>query len=299
MIKAEKFRYPKFSPNKLKYKVNERFFDKWNPQTAYILGFTYADGTIYKTSLGWDIQTRDKDLLLKINETLGSTYPITKRVHSVRLRISNQKLINGAKSKGLLPKKKMRKILPKMPKIYLKHFIRGYLDGDGWIVIRKNKQEGDIGFVSGNKSFLKYLNSEINNVLHISKKVREKTKITAKKVVSTTYHLEFYSSNAFKIATWLYKDIKKEDLFLIRKYNKYLEMKELYEFPSSGTKVVRVVQKRFGRSIKDLLEDLYLKQRLEGVQIAEILNVHSSSIYRWLARIGIKYPISRKKSLYG
>ena len=41
---------PSFSRNRLKYSVNEKFFDKWNSQMAYVLGFSYSDGNIYKTS---------------------------------------------------------------------------------------------------------------------------------------------------------------------------------------------------------------------------------------------------------
>ena len=53
-----------FNRNRLKYSVNEKFFDKWTSQMAYILGFTFADGNIYKTSLAWDIQKRDLNLLI-------------------------------------------------------------------------------------------------------------------------------------------------------------------------------------------------------------------------------------------
>src|SRR5258708_5369172 len=251
---------PKFSRGKLKYKVNEKFFDKWSPQMAYLLGFTYADGNIYKTSLSWDLQMRDEELLVKIKKALDCDYPIIKRKDSVRLRISNQILIGGAIKRGLLPKKNLRNELPNMPNKFLRHFVRGYLEGDGWVVVRKDRNEGDIGFVSGNKEFLDFLCRTINSKFLVKGRVRTKVKTTAKNVLSTTYHLEYFSSTAFKIAEWVYKNISKDDLFLDRKYNKYLEMKKLYDFLNSGTKEVRLVQRRFGRSMESILKDLYLRQ---------------------------------------
>src|SRR5260221_10322422 len=261
----------KFSRNKLKYRVNEKFFDKWTPQMAYLLGFTYADGNIYKTSLAWDLQTRDKELLIKFKKALECDYPIADRKKSVRLRISNQILITGAIKRGLLPKKNLRDELPNMPDKFFRHFVRGYLEGDGWVVVRKNRNEGDIGFVSGNKEFIEFLCRTINNKFLMQGRVRKKTKMTPKKFLSTTFLLEYYSSNAFKIATWTYKDIRENDLFLERKYKKYLEMKELYDFLNSGTREIRIVQRKFGRSIKDILSDLYLKQNLDAIRIADVL----------------------------
>ena len=108
--------------------------------------------------------------------------------------------------------------------------------------------------------------------------------------------IEFYSSNAYKVADWLFSNLSSKDLYLDRKYKKYLQAKKLYQFLNSGTKVVRVVQKRLNKSLEEILKDLHEDKKYDGVKIARILNVHSSSIYRWLARTGIKYPVKR---IYG
>jgi len=67
----------KFTRGRLKYSVDESFFDVWTSEMAYLLGFTYADGNIYITSLSWDLQKRDLDILEKIKNILNCTYPIT------------------------------------------------------------------------------------------------------------------------------------------------------------------------------------------------------------------------------
>ena len=117
---------------------------------VYILGFTYADGNIYRTSLSWDVQKKEQ------------------RKSSYRLRVNNQILISGAIKHGLLSKKNIRNEIPMIPRGLIKHFIRGYLDGDGWVVIRREKKEIDVGFASGNEAFLKDLNKVINDILNIS-----------------------------------------------------------------------------------------------------------------------------------
>lgn len=282
-----------FSRNRLKYSVNEKFFDKWTSQIAYVLGFTFADGNIYKNSLAWDIQKRDLNILKKINCILKSTYPIIERKNSVRLRINNQLLIKNAQSVGLLPKKSLRLSFPKIPNKLIRHFIRGYLDGDGWLVIRKKGDEIDLGFVCGNRSFLEDLSGEIYNSLGIYRKVREKNKITKKGFKSKTFLLEYYSSNAVVVANWLYGYLDSNDLYLDRKYKKYLKVKKLSEYLKSGTKKVRVIQKQLQKTLIEILNDLYLDKHLDGVKIANILHVHSSSVYRWLERTGIRYVAHR------
>lgn len=286
----------KFTRTKLKHAVNEKFFDNWNGQSAYLLGFTYADGNIYKTSLSWEIQKRDIALLKKIKRFLKCTYPITlgHKGLACRLRISNQVLVRSLLKLGLLPKKKFRYQIPKIPQIFLRHFIRGYLDGDGWMVIRNNRNEIDVGFAGINKEFLEVINSLLAKKLNIrAGKVRKKIKTTPKGVEAVCYQLEFYSSRAFTVAQWLYEDLGKDDLFLDRKYNKYIKAKKLHQFLISGGRKSREIQKTKGKSMEEILKELYLIKKLDGVEIAEVLEVHSSSIYRWLAQIGVKYSSKR------
>jgi len=167
--------------------------------------------------------------------------------------------------------------------------VRGYLDGDGWVVTRSGRDEIDSGFVCGNRSFLENLSKMIASETGVVGRVREKKKITPKGFKSTTFLIEYYSAKAVKVLDWLYENLKLNDIYLDRKYKKYLRAKKLSVYLKSGTKKVRVVQKQLQRPLREVLSDLYLDKHLDGVQIANILNVHSSSIYRWLERTGIKY----------
>ena len=257
---------------------------------AYILGFTFADGNIYKTTLSWDIQIRDLNLLRKINKALDSTYPIVTTLrNSCRLRISNQMLIEGAIRRGLLPKKNMRKIFPNIPLRYKRHFIRGFLDGDGWIVNRTGRNETDLGFVSSGIQFLEQLRGEVNNQLNIYGKIGQRNKITPKGVKSTTYTLNYFSSNAVLVTKWLFGNLNHNDIYLGRKYLKYLEAEKMYASFLKMFNGKRRIQRENEKSIRDILKDLYKDKKLNGMQITRILKTSKSSVYRWLESTGVKY----------
>lgn len=277
-----------FNRKLLKYSVKEDFFKKWSSQMAYVLGFTFADGNIHRTSLSWDIQKRDLDILRKLNNVFQSTYPIKERGEtSYRLRINNQKLIEGAIKKGLLPKKSLRVVFPEVPETLTRHFVRGYLDGDGWITNRSGRNEVDLGFVCGNKEFLSTLLNIFEKTLKVTGRVRTKIKITPKGFKSTTYLLEYYSSSAVEIADWLYKDMKAEDLYLERKHHKYLDAKIIYNKIFEKMKTKKQIQREFRKPMADILLHLHAKQHLNGMQISKVLGTSKSSVYRWLESTGV------------
>jgi len=119
------------------YNINEDFFKLWNSKMAYILGFTCADGNIYNKTLSWDLSNKDISnlkLLKSFNMALNSNYPIINRPFSYRLKISNPIILRDIKKLGIVPNKTKILLFPHVPEKYLNHFIRGFLDGDGWII---------------------------------------------------------------------------------------------------------------------------------------------------------------------
>ncbi len=65
--------------------INVKFFKKWTPEMAYILGFFAADGNMLKNKRGAhfiEFNTVDKELLEKIKKTLRSDHKISARRRS-------------------------------------------------------------------------------------------------------------------------------------------------------------------------------------------------------------------------
>jgi len=142
-----------FTKNKVKYPVNEDFFETWNVDMSYILGFIMADGFIRKFDnknsyeLGVEINTKDIEVLNFIREKISPSRPIsentrknrsgsTSKSSSLRITIT-KKMFERLCSLGVMPNKSGFETVPNIPVPFLWHFIRGLFDGDGSILERK------------------------------------------------------------------------------------------------------------------------------------------------------------------
>jgi hypothetical protein len=177
---------------------------------------------------------------------------------------------------------------------FLRDFIRGFLDGDGWITADARRREISIGFVGKNYGFLNELIKRLNeNILLTSNNLRTKRKITNKGKLSIIYSVEWYGKNALNIIKFLYDNLKSDDLYLERKYSRQLEARSLYTEIHKGRRW-REIENKYSTSMERLLSKLYAEKKLTGVQTAEVLGVSSASAYRWLEKTGIRLPIKRK-----
>ena len=144
-----------------KYLLNHEYFDKIDTENkAYILGFLYADGNVSNDMyyINIDISENDIDILDNISSEIYKKKPkYIKRIISdksyVRLTISSKHMCESLARLGCVPNKtfKIDKI-PDIPHELIRHFIRGYFDGDGTVSIKKKNSL----FVSiiGNLQFL-------------------------------------------------------------------------------------------------------------------------------------------------
>ncbi len=280
------------------YKINESFFKNWNSNMAYILGFTSADGNVHNKTLSWDLSDKFRsnlDLLISFNKVMNSDYPIIKRKNSYRLKISNRVILEDIKKLGIVPDKTKILLFPDVPDFYLSHFIRGFLDGDGWVVTRcrENKYyEICVGFSNGSYNFMLKLIKIIREKLGISKfNLRCREKKTKYGLISKTYQLEFYSENAFKILYFLYNDLSKNDLFLERKYLKNLEARNYFNltknFKEIGRKQIRI-ESKYNQNLKVLLNKYIVEGNILPRHLADEFGISLSTLYRWLDKYKIR-----------
>lgn len=265
---------------------------------AYIFGFTCADGNVYKNVLSWDLSNKFKsnlELLKNFNKTLESNYPIKSKEFSYRLSFSNSEIVKDIKELGIIPNKKKVLIFPKVPEKYLKDFIRGFLDGDGWVMTRKRKgkyNEICVGFSNGSSNFMKGLIDVFQSRLGISSfNLRCREKKTKFGDISKTYQLEFYSINANKILSFLYEGLSESDLFLQRKYDKYLETQiyftETEKIKKFGRKWLHT-ENSFGEIMEKLLRKNLIEEKRIPKEMANNLGISLSTLYRWLDKSGIR-----------
>ena len=151
-----------------KTKFNENYFDVIdNEHKAYWLGFLYADGAISSSNNNIELSLKSSDIqhLQKFVQDLEYTEKknIFQDEIRCRLNITNKHFKESLIKLGCTPKKSLTIIFPtaeQVPDTFLFPFIRGYIDGDGSVMIGKNhKGEYIVPRISvlGTKEFLETL----------------------------------------------------------------------------------------------------------------------------------------------
>lgn len=132
-----------------RYKLNEGFFeDIDNEHKAYILGLLYADGYVGDEHFNNIVlQLKDREIMEQIAKLLDFTGTIRKSTkggfknskEGYVLNFSSEIMANSLRKIGLYPNKSLTlNDIPNIPECLLRHFIRGYFDGDGSIILSKN-----------------------------------------------------------------------------------------------------------------------------------------------------------------
>lgn len=211
-----------------KYSVNEAFFDKFNQNSAYLLGFIAADGNITldeynrpaRLSIG--LSTKDIAFLEKVKILLDFSGPIITRKQILKtnnkeyscslLRINSRKLCQKIYDLGIKNKKSLTiKWLKNIPKKYIHHFVRGYFDGDGSICQRTDKTKNPAIEILGTFNFISNIRKEFSkNTLTKPRSIRKRNKIYL------LYINGFPGCKSFK--NWIYTNAT---IFLDRKKNKF------------------------------------------------------------------------------
>jgi len=214
-----------------KINYNEKFFTFWSPEMAYVLGVIYTDGCLNLRKNTWkstirrvphlSIAQKEPELLRKMlalmncnaklhyrkrhkygDKVAGAVYEfnfICTPIYPDLLRL------------GLKPKKSSDIEFPEVPKVYMRHFIRGCWDGDGSVYSEKRRKGYLIAsYYSGSLKFIEGLLDEFERV-GLSKR-----KIYEKKGKSSSYYFKYTGSNCIKLYHYLYDGVPP---------NQYLERK--------------------------------------------------------------------------
>lgn len=225
---------------KNRYTLNENYFDEINTQEkAYILGFIYADGFVGdEKSNNVVIAINDLELLKEFAKELDFTGDIRKTKKGgfknskcgYCINFSSKRIASKLRDLGLYPNKSLTMAsIPKINADLIRHFIRGYFDGDGSIVLSHNTS-----YYKNNNKVIKYkyptymfdilgTKSFLDNIKIVSNfryvKILD-TKTEEIKCLRISAKKEF--NNIFK---YLYES---STIKLERKYNKWSEIKSAF-----------------------------------------------------------------------
>lgn len=229
-----------------KYNLNESFFEKIDSEEkAYVLGFVYADGNNKSQGSGlmFTIDAKDTEILEKIKKTLNSDakiviaertgYSVSKMAH---IDFNSRKISKDLIDKGAPPNKTYKIVFPTfIDKKLIRHFIRGYFDGDGciWNGKRKKMIVKDSASKNGYKNRIVHnvkftLTSNVNFIKELQNFLVEelsfkKTKLYYRHKDNKNIATLEYSGrgNIKKLYDYMYKDAT---IFLERKFKKFNEI---------------------------------------------------------------------------
>lgn len=214
----------------MKYKYDINYFEVIDTEEkAYWLGFIYADGCISndsKQQLIIELCKQDKIVLEKFISCINGNNQIYENKHSYRLAICQKDFTNNLLDKGVFPKKSLLLKFPNtdiIQKQLIRHFIRGYFDGDGSISCNKYYNKGKnryyyisefniLGTISFIESILKFLPSSKYKIKHETKQ-------------TNVYKYRVYNRvDIVKIFHYLYDD---SNIYLERKRDKFMDIIDL------------------------------------------------------------------------
>ncbi len=229
---------------KYPYYCNYHYFDKIDTEEkAYWLGFLTADGWISKNEktgagvVGIELQYGDIKHLKKFNKSLGGNYMITDRWrpctlssnpnklnHMCVIRIFSIIMYDTLVELGFANNKSYDFTIPNIRHDLIRHYLRGYFDGDGCFCL-SNKSFG-VSFITASER----LNDDIINICKLNNiDIHDYSYIDDYGVI---IHRPTITKNSDKIQLldYMYKDCS---IYLDRKYKKYLKAKQKYD-PQNG-----------------------------------------------------------------
>lgn len=255
------------------YKFNEHYFDVIDDENkAYIMGLLYADGCNHydRGVLSLSLQEEDKHILDEINLLLGNKKPLIfenlskKNINfhnQYRINLFSRHLCNIMNIYGMTPKKSLTLTFPSwLRKDLYRHFIRGYVDGDGCIYWNRTTNQSSVSMV-GTEMFL----NEVSNILHnngIFVKVHSNHNV---KELTTTSRVD-----TVKLITFLYYN---SNLKLNRKYDKcenlfkHNGLDMLSEENNNDYKTAMAINEKI---VKVALAKNKTRKQVKGKQVAKI-----------------------------
>lgn len=216
------------------------FFDVIDTEErAYWLGFMFADGYISYSEknmkkgqlattycVGIKLKWSDKEHLKKFNKSINGNYKVFKEVshpdgfrkkttEAAKILVYSQQMYNDL-SKYFSRDKTYTAKFPNISDDLIRHFIRGYFDGDGCFTF--TDKTFDIEFLGASKAF----HESLSNVL---KKNNFKFTVSSQinKHGTEMYYIHINrNKDRYEFLRWIYEDC---NIYLERKYKKYLDIK--------------------------------------------------------------------------
>lgn len=198
-----------------RYRINEKFFDEWSETMAYVLGYFFGDGCLYEQANGakrvqFYGMSEDVGLLGKIAVLMECNSPVKLRSDCkvCYFELANRVIFDRLR---VLGKNRVLK-MPPVPDEFLKDFVRGFVDADGYVGAVKNSygrklKNGavhwheyrifKVQFKNKSDGILRDIENRLRAIGYPSKKVYGRK--------GSGFSFEYAGSTAGRLAQWLYE----------------------------------------------------------------------------------------------
>jgi intein-encoded DNA endonuclease-like protein len=199
--------------NASQIKFDHNYFEQIDTEEkAYWLGFLMADGCVYINAdnglyrLKLTLSIIDIQHLYRFNSCLsGNRKPVIDKKKQATLIFSSKKLCNDLIKNGCIQRKTFLLEFPYIEHTLIRHFIRGYVDGDGCFTKLKGRKTKQLEFsVIGTMSMLE----QMQQYLMLNNKIYQRGNVFTIRAAG--------NKQVRRIASYLYKDAA---IFLQRKYD--------------------------------------------------------------------------------
>lgn len=199
-------------------------FDKIDSEeSAYWLGFMFADGSLCKNKKSYNIElslaTKDIEHLNKFRKFARITTKLYIDNVRCRTRIGSKHMFEKLTSYGCTERKSLTLKFPDESifknKKLIRHFIRGYFDGDGCISYKEKEHKHFCISICGTEEFLNKMMEHIELRTKIYKDKRSKHHIC--------------SLSGLKARKLIYYIYDRAKIYLERKHNRYKECCRLWK----------------------------------------------------------------------
>ncbi len=218
--------------HKYKYEINHSYFDKiTTEEQAYVLGFLCADGSVSKNQNSLlTLVSKDVDAVERIKTSLKSSSPITIMENDdgtyYRIAFYSKQICDRLTDLGCVPQKSqfLQWQIGSIPRNLIRHFIRGYFDGDGHFSFWKHRGKylkshwtitSTLPFCEGMSGYIKH---RFGFNCYMSRR--------HKKSKSNNRTIELSGNRQItKLMNWIYEGAT---IFLQRKKSKFEEFQKAY-----------------------------------------------------------------------
>ncbi len=135
-----------------RHKVNENFFKIWSNEMAWVLGLFITDGTVNNQIHSISFSQKDERILRLVSKYMEADYvlgTIGPTCTTPTLKINSKEIKTDLEKLGVVANKSLTVPFPNVPTKFLPSFVRGVIDGDGWV----QKSGYVMNVTSGSKYF--------------------------------------------------------------------------------------------------------------------------------------------------